>query len=68
MIGQRALYDPSGISSGYCGCATSKAATTEILKLKMKEMTSHHVVKEVAKMICIIHYEVKNKTSELELT
>lgn len=65
MTGQT---DPSGISSGYCGCATGKAAKTEIEKLKMKEMTCHHVVKEVAKIIYIIHDEVKDKASELEFT
>ena len=62
------MADLSGISSGYCGCASGKAAVTEILKLKMKEMTCHGVVKEVAKMICIIHYEVKEKAFKLELT
>ncbi|EGW06495.1 Proteasome subunit alpha type-3 [Cricetulus griseus] len=56
---------------GYWGCAIGKArqaAKTEIEKLQMKEMTCCDVVKEVAKIIYIVHDEVKDKAFELELS
>ncbi|XP_076320780.1 proteasome alpha7 subunit isoform X1 [Tachypleus tridentatus] len=63
--------DPSGISWGYYGCAIGKAkqaAKTEIEKLKVKEMTCRELVKEAAKIIYVIHDEIKDKTFELELS
>lgn len=63
--------DPSGVSYGYFGCSTGKAkqnAKTEIEKLKMKDMSIRDIVKEVAKIIYIVHDEVKDKTFELELS
>ncbi|XP_041352670.1 proteasome subunit alpha type-3-like [Gigantopelta aegis] len=68
---QMYLIDPSGVSWGYYGCAVGKAkqaAKTEIEKLKMKDMTMRELVKEVAKIIHIVHDEVKDKTFELELS
>ncbi|XP_062587803.1 proteasome subunit alpha type-3-like [Saccostrea cucullata] len=68
---QMYLIDPSGISWGYHGCATGKAkqaAKTEIEKLKMKDMPIADLVKEVAKIIYIVHDEVKDKNFELELS
>ncbi|KAF3845645.1 hypothetical protein F7725_008808 [Dissostichus mawsoni] len=65
------MVDPSGISHGYWGCAIGKAkqaAKTEIEKLQMKDMTCREVVKEVAKIIYIVHDEVKDKAFELELS
>uniref|UniRef100_A0A672PEB2 Proteasome subunit alpha type n=1 Tax=Sinocyclocheilus grahami TaxID=75366 RepID=A0A672PEB2_SINGR len=65
------MVDPSGISHGYWGCAIGKAkqaAKTEIEKLQMKEMTCRELVKEVAKIIYIVHDEVKDKAFELELS
>ena len=65
------MIDPSGVSYGYWGCAIGKArqaAKTEIEKLQMKEMTCRDVVKEVAKIIYIVHDEVKDKAFELELS
>uniref|UniRef100_A0A8C1I9S0 Proteasome subunit alpha type n=2 Tax=Cyprinus carpio TaxID=7962 RepID=A0A8C1I9S0_CYPCA len=65
------MVDPSGISYGYWGCAIGKAkqaAKTEIEKLQMKEMTCRELVKEVAKIIYIVHDEVKDKAFELELS
>lgn len=65
------VIDPSGVSFGYYGCATGKAkqaAKTEIEKLKMKDMPCADLVKEVAKIIYIVHDEVKDKNFELELS
>ncbi|CAD7693261.1 unnamed protein product [Nyctereutes procyonoides] len=64
------MIDPSGVSYGYWGCAIGKAgqaAKTEIEKLQMKEMTCRDV-KEVAKIIYIVHDEVKDNAFELELS
>jgi len=63
--------DPSGISHGYYGCAMGKAkqtAKTEIEKIKMKDMSIRDLVKEVAKIIYVVHDEVKDKNFELELS
>ncbi|KAL3874635.1 hypothetical protein ACJMK2_037620 [Sinanodonta woodiana] len=68
---QMYMIDPSGVSYGYNGCAIGKAkqaAKTEIEKLKMKDMTCAELVKEVAKIIYIVHDEVKDKHFELELS
>lgn len=68
---QMYLIDPSGVSWSYHGCAVGKAkqnAKTEIEKLKMKDMTMQELVKEVAKIIYIVHDEVKDKSFELELS
>lgn len=65
------LIDPSGVSFGYYGCAIGKAkqaAKTEIEKIKMKDMLCVDLVKEVAKIIYIVHDEVKDKNFELELS
>lgn len=65
------IIDPSGVSNGYFGCAIGKAkqnAKTEIEKLKMKEMSIKDLVKEVAKIIYVVHDEVKDKNFELELS
>ncbi|CAH3196900.1 unnamed protein product, partial [Porites evermanni] len=65
------MIDPSGVSWGYHGCAIGKAkqaAKTEIEKLKMKDMTCQELVKEVAKIIYVVHDEVKDKNFELELS
>ncbi|KAH9495060.1 Proteasome subunit alpha type-3 [Bulinus truncatus] len=68
---QMYLIEPSGVSWGYYGCAIGKAkqnAKTEIEKLKMKDMSIRELVKEVAKIIYIVHDEVKDKSFELELS
>jgi 20S proteasome subunit alpha 7 len=65
------VIDPSGISHGYQGCTIGKAkqsAKTEIEKLKLKDMTCKELVKEAAKMIYVVHDEVKDKNFELELS
>lgn len=68
---QMYVIDPSGVSFGYYGCAIGKAkqaAKTEIEKIKMKDMLCVDLVKEVAKIIYIVHDEVKDKNFELELS
>ncbi|XP_044256020.1 proteasome subunit alpha type-3 [Tribolium madens] len=63
--------DPSGVSYGYHGCAIGKAkqsAKTEIEKLKLSGMTCRELVKEAAKIIYLVHDELKDKNFELELS
>jgi len=63
--------EPSGISYGYWGCAAGKAksnAKTELEKLKMMDMNCAELVKEAAKIIYMVHDEVKDKMFELELS
>ncbi|PIK57084.1 putative proteasome subunit alpha type-3 [Apostichopus japonicus] len=70
------MIDPSGVFFGYHGCAIGKArqaAKTEVEKFltadkHFKDMTCEQVVKEVAKMIYVVHDEVKDKAFELELS
>jgi len=64
------LIDPSGVSWGYFGCAAGKgkqAAKTELEKLKLSELTCQEAVFEVARIIYMVHDEVKDKEFELEL-
>lgn len=68
---QMFMVDPSGIAYGYHGIAIGKAkqnAKTEIEKIKMKDMSIRDLVKEVAKIIYVVHDEVKDKNFELELS
>lgn len=63
--------EPSGVSYGYWGCAAGKAkqaAKTEIEKLKVQEMSCQDLIKEAAKIIYMVHDEVKDKMFELELS
>ena len=63
--------EPSGSSYGYWGCAAGKAksaAQTELEKIKMKEMNCAELVKEAAKIIYLVHDEVKDKMFELEMS
>jgi len=63
--------DPSGLSWGYFGCAIGKAkqaAKTELEKLKLKDMTCKELIREAAKIIYIVHDEIKDKAFELELS
>lgn len=65
------LVDPSGVTWGYHGCAIGKAkqaAKTAIEKLKISELTSEEVVKEIAKIIHTVHDEVKDKSFVLEMS
>lgn len=68
---QMYLIDPSGMCHGYWGCAIGKAkqnAKTEIEKLKLKDVTCRELVKEAAKIIYLVHDEVKDKMFEMELS
>ena len=63
--------EPSGTSYGYFGIGIGKAkqaAKTEIEKLKLSELTCEQLVKEAAKIIYIVHDEIKDKQFELELS
>ncbi|KAL1131924.1 hypothetical protein AAG570_011535 [Ranatra chinensis] len=65
------MADPSGVSYGYFGCAVGKAkqsAKTEIEKLKLKDLTCKELVKEAARIIYLVHDELKDKSFELELS
>jgi len=65
------LVEPSGTFHGYRGSAIGKAkqnARTEIEKLQMENMTCREAVKEVAKIIYVVHDEVKDKNFQLELS
>jgi len=65
------MIDPSGVSYGYVGCAVGKAkqaAKTEIEKLKLADMTCKELVKEAARIIYLVHDELKDKQFELELS
>ncbi|CAG9762564.1 unnamed protein product [Ceutorhynchus assimilis] len=71
--GEPVMYtiDPSGVSYGNLGCATGKAkqsAKTEIEKLKLSQMPCRELVKEAAKIIYLVHDELKDKNFELELS
>eukprot|EP01103_Thecamoeba_quadrilineata_P008181 TRINITY_DN1794_c0_g2_i1.p1 TRINITY_DN1794_c0_g2~~TRINITY_DN1794_c0_g2_i1.p1 ORF type:complete len:250 (-),score=41.79 TRINITY_DN1794_c0_g2_i1:50-799(-) len=61
---------PSGESWGYFGCAAGKGkqlAKTEIEKLKLSQLTCQEALVEVARIIHVVHDEVKDKDFELEL-
>lgn len=65
------MIDSSGVSYGYYGCAVGKAkqsAKTEIEKLKLSEMSSLELVKEAARIIYLVHDELKDKQFELEMS
>nr|SVE92612.1 EOG090X0C09 [Megafenestra aurita] len=58
-------------NKGYLGCAMGKArqaAKTEMEKLKLKDMSCLELLKEAAKIIYIVHDEVKDKHFEMELS
>ncbi|XP_063538765.1 proteasome subunit alpha type-3 [Cydia strobilella] len=65
------MLDPSGVSFSYFGCAVGKAkqaAKTEIEKLKLADLTVKELVKEAARIIYLVHDELKDKQFELELS
>lgn len=65
------MIDPSGVSYGYFGCAVGKAkqsAKTEIEKLKLDNMSCRELVKEAARIIYLVHDELKDKQFELEMS
>ncbi|MBW0522319.1 hypothetical protein O181_062034 [Austropuccinia psidii MF-1] len=63
--------EPSGVFWGYRGCAIGKGRTlarTEIEKLKLEEMSAREAVDEAARIIHMVHDEVKDKDFELEMS
>lgn len=65
------MIDPSGVSWGYNGCAIGKArqaAKTEIEKLNFKDITCREAIKEAAKIVHLVHDEVKDKAFELQVS
>jgi len=65
------MIDPSGVALGYNGCAIGKArqsAKTEIEKLKLGEMTCQEALKEAAKVVYVVHDEVKDKAFQLQMS
>ena len=65
------MIDPSGIPLGYHGCAAGKAkqnAKTEIEKLDLSHLTCVEALKEIAKIIYVVHDEVKDKNFQLQLS
>ena len=68
---QLMMIEPSGVGYGFWGCAAGKAksnAKTELEKIKMADMTCAELVKEAARIIYMVHDEVKDKMFELELS
>ncbi|KAH9468530.1 hypothetical protein Pst134EA_009069 [Puccinia striiformis f. sp. tritici] len=62
---------PSGVFWGYRGCAIGKGRTlarTEIEKLKLESMSAREAVEHAARIIHMIHDEVKDKDFELEIS
>ncbi|XP_046749470.1 proteasome subunit alpha type-3 [Diprion similis] len=65
------MIDPSGVSYGYYGCAIGKAkqsAKTEIEKLKLADMSCKDLIREAARIIYLLHDELKDKQFELEMS
>ena len=65
------MIEPSGLSWGYFGCASGKAATaarTQIEKLDLKNLKCRDAVVEAAKIIYGVHDEIKDKLFELEMS
>lgn len=63
--------DPSGTSWGYFGCAIGKArqaAKTEMEKLALRDLDCRQLLREAARIIYVVHDEVKDKNFELELS
>nr|XP_002132081.1 proteasome subunit alpha type-3-like [Ciona intestinalis] len=68
---QMYMIDPSGVPLGYNGCAMGKAkqnAKTEIEKLKLKELSCREALNEAAKIVYVVHDEVKDKAFQLQLS
>ncbi|KAH9458136.1 hypothetical protein MJO28_005197 [Puccinia striiformis f. sp. tritici] len=63
--------EPSGVFWGYRGCAIGKGRTlarTEIEKLKLESMSAREAVEHAARIIHMVHDEVKDKDFELEIS
>uniref|UniRef100_A0A7S2BRB3 Proteasome subunit alpha type n=1 Tax=Florenciella parvula TaxID=236787 RepID=A0A7S2BRB3_9STRA len=65
------MIEPSGVNFRFYGCALGKGrqgAKTEIEKLDLNTLTCRQALKEVARIIHILHDEAKDKPFELELS
>ncbi len=65
------LVEPNGVSFRFRGCAIGKGsqvAQTEIEKYKLFNMTCREALNYVAKVMHVLHDEVKDKPFELELS
>ncbi|EDV20266.1 expressed hypothetical protein [Trichoplax adhaerens] len=65
------MIEPSGLYWGYRACAAGKAkqaVKTELEKIKANDMTCEEIVKEIARIIYVVHDEIKDKLFELELS
>jgi len=65
------MIEPSGVFYGFHGVAVGKAkqnAKTEVEKLKLENMTCREAIKEISRIIYVVHDEVKDKAFELELS
>eukprot|EP00760_Papus_ankaliazontas_P002072 PhM_4_TR10828/c0_g1_i1/m.63931/K02727/PSMA3; 20S proteasome subunit alpha 7 len=64
------LIDPSGTAYGYRASAVGKAKTlakAELEKVKFEEITCREGVKEVARILTLVHDDAKDKLYEYEL-
>lgn len=65
------MVEPSGVYYGYHAVAVGKgkqAAKTELEKLKISQLTCREAVNEVARIVYLVHDDVKDKDFELELS
>ncbi|CAM9188890.1 unnamed protein product, partial [Ectocarpus sp. 13 AM-2016] len=65
------VIEPSGVMYRYFGAAVGKgrqAAKTEMEKLKFDDMTCKEAMKQVCKILHVLHDEAKDKPFELEMS
>ncbi|XP_055692097.1 proteasome subunit alpha type-3 [Lutzomyia longipalpis] len=65
------MIDPSGVSSGYFGCAMGKAkqaAKTEIEKINLGDVSMEDLLINASKIIYQLHDDLKDKEFKLELS
>ncbi|CAM9688147.1 unnamed protein product [Scytosiphon promiscuus] len=66
------VIEPSGVMYRYFGAAVGKgrqqAAKTEMEKLKFEDMTCKEAMKQVCKILHVLHDEAKDKPFELEMS
>ena len=63
------LVEPSGVQYRYRGCSAGKARPTiktEIEKLNLETLTCREALKQVARIVRLVHEEDKDKAFELE--
>lgn len=65
------MVEPSGVTYKYFGCAAGKGRAggkTEIERLNLSEMTCEEGLKQIAKIIHMLHEAGKDKPFELEMS